>query len=368
MRYHHHGMSTVLQAPKVDRLERALRRLGEERLDALVVLKAETRTYLTGFTGSAGIAVLAPARSTLLVDFRYEEQAAAEATGWSVQRVSNLLEGLDAFLQGLGAARVGLEADTVTVAQWRKLEGGAGGRELVALEGLDRLRWRKDPEELALIRRAARIADDAYAAILSQVRPGVTEGELAAELEYRMRRAGGERAAFETIVASGPRSALPHGRASDRRLGRGDVVTVDFGAVVGGYHSDCTRTFVLGAASAEQREVYAVVREALEVAEAGIRPGLTGRQADALARERIAAAGYGEAFGHGLGHGVGLAVHEGPTLSPREEAVLEAGVVVTIEPGIYRPGWGGVRIEDLVVLEDDGPRPLTSLPRELLEL
>ncbi|MGH2453247.1 MAG: M24 family metallopeptidase [bacterium] len=360
-------MSTLVRAPKVDRLERALRRLGEERLDALAVLKAETRTYLTGFTGSAGIAVLAPARSTLLVDFRYEEQAAAEATGWAVHRVSNLLEGLDAFLQDLGAARVGLEADTVTVAQWRKL-GGASGRELVALEGLDRLRWRKDPEELALIRRAARIADDAFAAILSQVRPGVTEGELAAELEYRMRRAGAERAAFETIVASGPRSALPHGRASDRRLGRGDIVTVDFGAVVGGYHSDCTRTFVLGAASAEQREVYAVVREALEVAEAGIRPGLTGRQADALARERIAAAGYGEAFGHGLGHGVGLAVHEGPTLSPREEAVLEEGVVVTIEPGIYRPGWGGVRIEDLVVLEEDGPRSLIGLRRELLEL
>jgi Xaa-Pro aminopeptidase/Xaa-Pro dipeptidase len=203
---------------------------------------------------------------------------------------------------------------------------------------------------------------------LPEVRPDVREDELAVELEYRMRRGGAERAAFETIVASGPRSALPHGRASDRRLRRGDLVTFDFGAVVGGYHSDCTRTLVLGPASAEQRTIYALVRDALEAAEAGIRPGMTGRQADALARERIAAAGYGDAFGHGLGHGVGLAVHEGPTLSPREEAVLPPGAVVTIEPGVYRSGWGGVRVEDLVVLEEAGPRRLGGLPRDLLEL
>ncbi len=359
-------MSTALQVPKTERLERARARMDEERLDALVVLKAENRAYLTGFTGSAGIAVLARERAQLLVDFRYVDQAGAEAVGWSVLRTSNLMEGLGALLTEAAAARVGLEADAVTVAQWRTLE--TPGRELVALEGVDRLRWRKDPAELDLIRRAVQIADAAFTEILPQVRPGVREVELAAELEYRMRRAGAERAAFETIVASGPRSALPHGRASERPLRRGDFVTFDFGAVVGGYHSDCTRTLVLGPASAEQRTVYALVRDALEAAEAGIRPGMTGRAADALARAWIAAAGYGEAFGHGLGHGVGLAVHEGPTLSPREEAVLPPGAVVTIEPGVYRSGWGGVRIEDLVVLEDGGPRRLGSLPRELLEL
>jgi Xaa-Pro aminopeptidase len=359
-------MPTIVRAPKVDRLERARQRLTEERLDALVVLKAENRTYLTGFTGSAGIAILAPTRALLLVDFRYVEQAGVEAAGWTVLRAGNLLEGLGALLTDAGAVRVGLEADAVTVAQWRKLE--TAGRELVALEGLDRLRWRKDPDEVDLIGRAAQIADGAFTEILPEVRPGVREDELAAELEYRMRRAGAERAAFETIVASGPRSALPHGRASDRRLRRGDLVTFDFGAAVGGYHSDCTRTLVLGPASAEQRTIYALVRDALEAAEAAIRPGMTGRQADALARERIAAAGYGDAFGHGLGHGVGLAVHEGPTLSPREEAVLPAGAVVTIEPGVYRSGWGGVRVEDLVVLEEAGPRRLGGLPRELLEL
>lgn len=356
----------MLRAPKVDRLERARQRLTEERLDALVVLKAENRTYLTGFTGSAGIAILAPTRALLLVDFRYVEQAGVEAAGWTVLRAGNLMEGLGALLTDAAAARVGLEADAVTVAQWRTLE--AAGRELVALEGLDRLRWRKDPDEVDLIGRAARIADGAFTEILPEVRPGVREDELAAELEYRMRRAGAERAAFETIVASGPRSALPHGRASDRRLRRGDLVTFDFGAVVGGYHSDCTRTLVLGPASAEQRTIYALVRDALEAAEAAIRPGMTGRQADALARKRIAAAGYGDAFGHGLGHGVGLTVHEGPTLSPREEAVLPPGAVVTIEPGVYRSGWGGVRVEDLVVLEEAGPRRLGGLPRDLLEL
>jgi Xaa-Pro aminopeptidase len=359
-------MSTTLQIPKVERLERARRRLTDERLDALVVLKGENRTYLTGFSGSAGIAVLAPTRALLLVDFRYVEQAGVEAPGWTVLRAGNLLEGLGAVLSDAAAARVGLEADVVTVGQWRKLE--APGRELVALDGLDRLRWRKDPAEVDLIRRAAQIADRAFTEILPQVRPGVRENELAAELEYQMRRGGAERAAFETIVASGPRSALPHGRASERRLQRGDFVTFDFGAVVGGYHSDCARTLVLGPASAEQRTVYALVRDALEAAEAGIRPGMTGRAADALARERIAAAGYEEAFGHGLGHGVGLAVHEGPTLSPREEAVLPPEAVVTIEPGVYRSGWGGVRIEDLVVLHEDCPRRLGTLSRDLLEL
>ncbi|MBI3975239.1 MAG: aminopeptidase P family protein, partial [Armatimonadetes bacterium] len=256
-------MTTILRAPIVDRLERARQRLVEERLDALAMLKPENRTYLTGFTGSAGIAVLLPERAVLLVDFRYVEQAAAEAPEWTVLRVSNLLEGLTALLAEVGVARLGLEADTVTVAQWRKLRDSAPEREMVPLDGLDRLRWRKDPEEVALIRRAAEIADAAFREILRMVRPGVREVELAADLEYRMRRVGAERAAFETIVASGPRSALPHGRASDRRVARGDFVTFDFGAVVGGYHSDCTRTVVVGSATPEQRAVYGLVREAL---------------------------------------------------------------------------------------------------------
>jgi len=238
----------------------------------------------------------------------------------------------------------------------------------VSLEGLDRLRWQKDADEVAAIRRAAAIADAAFLEVLPLLRPGTTEREVAAALEYAMRRGGADGVAFATIVASGPRAALPHARATDRPIGRGEFVIVDFGAVVEGYHSDCTRTVVTAPASARHREVYAVVLDALEATLATLRAGMTGREADAVARERIVRAGYGEAFGHGLGHGVGLAVHEGPRLSPREEAVLPPGTVVTVEPGIYLAGWGGCRIEDLVVVADGAPEVLTQTPKALVEV
>lgn len=361
-------MSVALRPAIERRLERARARMQEERLDTLVVLKAENRAYLTGFTGSAGAVVIAPQHHHLLVDFRYVEQAGMEAPGFSVIRVKNLVEGLGAFLRDAGAARVGFEAETVTVGQWRQLQEQAAGREFVALEGLDRLRWRKDPDEIGSIRRAAQIADAAFRDVLPAVQPGARERDLALDLEFRMRRLGAEGVAFETIVASGPRSALPHGRASEKAVAAGEFVTFDWGATVDGYHSDCTRTVIVGVASEEQRRLYGVVREALEAAVAALRPGMTGKEADAVARERITAAGWGEHFGHGLGHGVGLAVHEGPILSPREEAALEADAVVTVEPGIYVPGWGGVRIEDLVVLRETGADVLTGFPRDLLEL
>jgi Xaa-Pro aminopeptidase len=350
------------------RLERARARLAEEHLDALLVVKPENRRYLTGFTGSAGAVAIFPDRAFLLVDFRYLEQAGAEAPGFSLVRIKTAIYEPGAFLREQGVRRVGFEADAVTVAQWRQLQEPAPGPEFVPLEGLDRLRWRKSAEEIALIRRAAEIGDAALRAVLPQVRPGVRERDLALELEYRMRRLGADGVAFDSIVASGPRSALPHGRAADRPIENGDLVTFDWGATVQGYHSDCTRTVVAGKATARQREIYHLVGEALTAALAGLRPGITGKEADALARDRIAAAGHGDDFGHGLGHGVGLAVHEGPTLSPREEAVLEPGVVVTVEPGIYLRGWGGVRLEDLVVLREHGPEILTTSPKELLEL
>ncbi|MDQ7850721.1 MAG: Xaa-Pro peptidase family protein [Armatimonadota bacterium] len=350
------------------RLERVRARLGEEGLDALVLLKAENRRYVTGFTGSAGIAVILPQRCHLLVDFRYVEQAQEEAPECSAVRVTNLIDGLAGFLREAGVRRVGFEAETVTVAQHHRLQELAADVEFVPLQALDRMRWRKDPQEIACIRRGAQIAAAAFREVLPLVRPGVAERDLAAELEYRMRRLGADGAAFETIVASGPRSALPHGRASSRAIAPGDLVTVDWGAVVDGYHSDSTRTLVIGRASEQQRRLHRLVREAQEAALTGLRPGMSGREADALARQRITAAGYGDYFGHGLGHGVGLAVHEGPTLSPREEAVLEPEVVVTVEPGIYLPGWGGVRMEDLVVLRAGGAEVLPGAPRELLEI
>ena len=351
------------------RLSRARSQLSERGLDALLVHNAPNRTYLTGFNGSAGIAVITPLEALLLVDSRYTEQAASQAPEFEVVKADRqFIETLTEVVRSRGLRRVGFESEHVTVKQHRDYADRLAPAELVAVEGVDRLRWVKDPDELARIERAVAIADEAFAHVQPLLQPGAVEREIALELEFFMRRRGAEKEAFETIVASGPRSALPHGRASDRVLQRGDFVTLDFGAVYGGYVSDCTRTVVLGSPSGKHQQVYAAVLAAQQAALAGIRPGMTGRAADGIARTIIAEAGYGEAFGHGLGHGVGLAVHEGPTLSPREEAELAPGMVVTVEPGIYLPGWGGVRIEDLAVITDGGCRSLTGTAKDLLVL
>ena len=349
------------------RLTRARSLLAEWGLDALLVHQAANLTYLSGFTGSAGIALITTLEALLLVDFRYTEQAASEAPEFEVIKADRqFIETLTEVVRGRGLRRVGFESESVTVKQHHDYADRLAPAELVPVEGVDRLRWIKDADELARVEQAVAIADAAFANVRPLLRPGAVERDVAVELEFFMRRHGAEKAAFETIVASGPRSALPHGRASDRVLQPGEFVTLDFGAVYRSYVSDCARTVVLGSASAKHRQVYATVLAAQEAALAGVRPGMTGKAADGIARAIIAEAGYGEAFGHSLGHGVGLVVHEGPTLSPREEAVLAPGMVVTIEPGIYLPGWGGVRIEDLAVITDEGCRSLTRAPKDLL--
>jgi Xaa-Pro aminopeptidase len=233
---------------------------------------------------------------------------------------------------------------------------------------VERLRERKSPEEVALIRAAAGVAERALERTLAQVKPGLTEFAVAGALEHALREEGSEGFPFETIVASGPRSALPHARAGDRALERGDFLLIDFGAVVGGYCSDITRTVVLGRADARQREVHDVVREANAAACLGVRAGMRGRDADAVARDYIDGRGFSEAFGHSLGHGVGLEVHEAPRLARGAETALPEGAVVTIEPGVYLPGWGGVRIEDDVHLAAGGAELLTHFTRDLIEL
>lgn len=351
------------------RLARARALLADRGVDALLVQSAANRAYLTGFTGSAGVAVVTEREALLLVDFRYTEQASAEAPTFEVIKADRqVIETLTDVVRGRALGRVGFESEVVTVKQHREYGDRLAPAEFVPIEGLDRLRWVKDADELARIEQAVAIADGAFAHVLPLLQPGAVERDIALELDFFMRRAGAEREAFPTIVASGPRSALPHGRAADRRLQRGDFVTLDFGAQFRSYVSDCTRTVVLGEASPRHHEVYATVLAAQQAALDGITPGLTGRDADGIARTIIAEAGYGEAFGHGLGHGVGLLVHEGPTLSPREEAVLAPGMLVTVEPGIYLPGWGGVRIEDLVLITDGGCRSLTRAPKDLLVL
>ena len=350
---------------RLDRVTRARGLLRAPRLDALLVQKGENRRYVTGFTGSAGLALLTEADAWLAVDFRYEEQAESEASGWGIIRGGrDPLGALATALRDRALGRIGFESEFVSYAQVERLREKLAPAELVPVAGVDHIRWIKDHEEIAAIARAAEIADAAYERLWDQLRPGLSERAAALELEIMMRRLGAERLAFETVLASGPRSALPHGRATDRAIGGGELVTLDFGSVWGGYCSDCTRTVVLGHPDERQRRVHGVVTEALEASLRKIRPGVPCRDVDAHARAVIAAAGFGDAFGHSLGHGVGLDVHEGPRLSPQEDAVLEEGMVVTVEPGIYLPGWGGVRVEDLVVVTEDGCRVLTGARRD----
>jgi Xaa-Pro aminopeptidase len=353
----------------MSRVDRLRELMAPQQLDAIIITKPENRTYLTGFTGSAGAALVTAREALLLVDFRYVEQAAAEAPDWEVIRVPRLAtEAVSELVRRRELQRIGFEPNGVTYQEHVQLAAAVQPAALLPADGIDRMRWVKDTVELGRLRTAVAIADAGFAHIQDFLRPGVREREIAIELEFFMRRQGADKEAFETIVASGVRSSLPHGRASEKVLDRGEFVTLDFGAVVGGYHSDCTRTVVLGEASPRQREIYELVLSAQTTALAGLRQGLSTREADALARQVIANAGHGDHFGHGLGHGVGLAIHEGPTLSPREEGTLEAGMTVTVEPGVYISGWGGVRIEDLAVVTQQGCEILTQAPKQLLIL
>jgi Xaa-Pro aminopeptidase len=346
--------------------------LTAAHLDGLLLTGLSNIRYLTGFSGSSALLLVSPRDVVLITDFRYQTQVAEEVGDFARVAIepSSLWTGLWQQLAQLGGLQVvGFETAHLLHRDFQRLlEGGVRWQWRPTVDLVETLRERKDETEVALIERAAGVATDALRATLSQVRLGMTELEVAGILEKALRDAGSEGFPFPSIVASGPRAALPHAHSSPRPIESGDFLLMDFGAVVGGYCSDVTRTVVVGSASAEQREVYDVVREANATASAAVRTGMTGRDADALARDYIDRAGYGAQFGHSLGHGIGLDVHEAPRLARTAEGALAEGAVVTIEPGIYRPGWGGVRIEDDVVLEADGPRLLTEFPRELIEL
>lgn len=342
-------------------------KLSEQGLDAFLVSQPENRRYLSGFTGSAGFLVITPDQALLLVDFRYVEQAGGQAPDFEVvQFKGQLEEELPGLIERLGGERWGFESAHVTVAQHEKYEP-AFAEAGVALEGtedmVEALRASKDEEEIARLREAVRITDEAFAHVVDWVHSGVTEKETAWEIEKYMREHGAEGLAFPTIVASGPNGALPHARPGERPLQPGEPIVIDMGAIYQGYCADMTRTICLGEPDERFWEIYTLVQEAQERAEDGIRAGISGVEADGLARQVIEEAGYGEQFGHGLGHGVGLAVHEGPRLSRLAEGNLPAGAAVTVEPGVYIPGWGGVRIEDLVLVRADGVEVLTQTPK-----
>ena len=339
--------------------------LAAAGLEAMLVASGVNRRYLSGFTGTAGALLFTPRDQYLLTDFRYMTQAPQQAPDFKVvEHAPDMMDTVKELLAEAGLKKLGFEERHVTYADWSAWSKALAPVELVPVDGLpEKLRVKKDEEEIAVIREAAKLADAAYAHILHYVRPGVTELDLAAELESFMRKNGASGPSFDTIVASGERSAMPHGVASTRKLQPGEFVTFDFGAYFQGYCSDLTRTIVVGEPTDRHREIYNIVLEAQERALAHIKPGMTGREADALTRETIARYGYGEFFGHGTGHGIGLEIHEAPRLSQRSDTVLEPGMVVTVEPGIYIPGFGGVRIEDDVVVTESGIRVLTSSPK-----
>jgi Xaa-Pro aminopeptidase len=348
--------------------DRLTERLPDAGIDVLLVTDLINVRYLTGYTGSNGIALIGADMRTFVTDFRYVEQAAEEVYPEFDRRRSaqHLLEGVEDPLR-TGDLRLGFEAAHMTVSQHARLRELLPSRiELVATSGLvEELRAVKQPEEVAAIKAAAALADEAFAQLVAGGLTGQTERDLALKLEYELRRHGAERPSFDPIVAAGPHGALPHARPRDELVAAGELVVIDWGAQLDGYCSDCTRTLATGDVDDEAQEIYQLVLDAQLAALDEVKPGVVARDVDSVPRAAITAAGYGDQFGHGLGHGVGLEVHEAPRLAQPSEAVLMPGNVVTVEPGIYLPGRFGVRIEDLVVVTDDGSEILTSISKEL---
>jgi Xaa-Pro aminopeptidase len=337
--------------------------LAEKELDRFLVTDLTNVRYLTGFTGTNGACVCGPGVRLFLTDFRYTERAVAEVEGWETETLAgDWLKGIAERLEG----RVGFEDDQMSVRLKEKLtEKLAEGTELVAAGGrVEQLRRVKDEEELAAIAEASKLADEVLRWTLEQGLAGRLEREVASATEARIRELGGD-PSFPAIVAAGPNGALPHAEPGEREIGRGELVVFDMGAQLDSYCSDGTRTFATGDPGEEGGAVYEVVRQAQAAALEAIRAGVEGEAPDSAARKLIDDAGYGENFGHALGHGVGLEVHEGPRLAQRSDDLLAPGEVVTVEPGVYLAGKLGVRIEDLVVVTEDGLRNLSSLPKEL---
>jgi len=329
---------------------------------ALLVTHLPNIRWLTGFSGSAGMLLASADRCTLLTDFRYAGQAPQEvgsAAEVIIERAS-LWDRLRRVLESAPCDTLGIESHVMAVRDAERVSGMFRGRVTPLADTVEDLRQVKDDTEVAAIHAAATLASEALDEVLPTVHAGEREIDVAARLESALRRRGSEWHPFQTIVASGPRAALPHARSSAREIGRGEFLLIDYGAQIDGYCADVTRTVGIGALDERQRAVYELVQEAQLRARQGLRSGMTGREGDALARDVIAARGYGDAFGHSLGHGVGLEVHEAPRLAATAEGVLPAGAVVTVEPGIYLGGWGGVRLEDDVWLRADGPVLLTD--------
>ncbi|MCM3757022.1 Xaa-Pro peptidase family protein [Sporosarcina aquimarina] len=340
--------------------------LVEKELDALLVTSGYNRRYMTGFTGTAGVAIISNDDAVFITDFRYMEQAADQIKDFRiVQHEKTIIEEVAQQVEQMKVKRLGFEKEDLTFGMYELYKSKVTA-ELIPTAGLvEKIRIIKTPEELEVLKQAAKIADDAFTHICGFIKAGMTELEVSNELEFFMRKQGATSSSFDTIVASGVRGALPHGVATDKKIETGELVTLDYGALYNGYISDITRTVAVGEPSEKMREIYEITLAAQKLAVEGIKPGMTGIQADAIARDYIASKGYGDAFGHSTGHGIGLEVHEAPGLSFRSETVLEPNMTVTAEPGIYLPGIGGVRIEDDLVITENGCERLTHCTKEL---
>ena len=349
-----------------ERVTQLMAQLQEKKLDAMLFSDPKNRRYLSGFTGNVGYLLVTPRRQLLFTDSRYAEQAGNQSPHFEVVQMQSGLDWLLRALKETGARKVGFESNNMTVASYNRLldaikeDEALNGTSLVATWGLtDELRAFKDQEELAELQKAIDASDRAMEAVCPTIRVGMTEKEIAWRMEVAMREFGADNISFETIVASGPNGAMAHHRADDTFIQAGEPIVIDMGAKVNGYCSDITRTVVVGEPDEAFHKIYNIVLGAQLTAINTVRPGLTGQECDTLSRDVISEAGYGENFGHSLGHGVGLAVHENPRVGPQAENVLEPNMVFTIEPGIYVSGWGGVRIEDIVILGGEGATPLS---------
>lgn len=343
----------------------------QEKAEAILLTSPHSLRYHTGFSGGEGIALMSKTENFLFVDSRYTEAAQKEAKDFTVVEFGGGKRNreLAKRISELNVKRLGFEEDVMTVSEYQSLKEALNAEEWVGCSReLRELRMVKSEDELKKLRIAEQIGVDAYLAVLPQIKEGMNENELAAELEYQMRKRGAEGTSFETIAISGKKTSMPHGRPDNKKIEYGDLITMDFGCRYEGYCSDMTRTVVLGKASEEQKKIYEIVRLAQETGLGAIRSGILGKEADNVARKVIEDAGYGKYFGHSLGHGVGLEIHELPNLSPMSEVVLKPGMVVTCEPGIYIPEFGGVRIEDMVCVTEDGYENFTQLTKELTEL
>jgi len=353
---------------RITKLQQSLRKRG---LDYFLINDSAHLRYLSGFSGSNGLALVSPGRKLFLTDFRYKNQVRDEVKQFDIRIAERDLWTTVGQLKQLAGRklRIGFEPKRLSYYAYQRLRDLLPRAELVpAQTAVDELVAQKEPQEIEKIRKAAEIVDHVFSEVVNLIKPGTIEMDIAAELEYQMKMRGAAGSAFEPIVASGTRSALPHGRPTSKKMKKGELVTLDFGANYDGYVSDLTRTVIIGKANSRQKQVYSIVSQAQKKGIDAVHAAKDARAVDKVARDIIAKKGFGSNFGHGLGHGIGVEVHESPTLSPKSTDRLKPNMVVTIEPGIYISGWGGVRIEDDVLVTTNGPEVLTASPKELLEL